>query len=122
MQLALRFDAPLPLDLAAGLALKADGQAAALAGAGDWAHEIMAEARAWCARQKALGLRTVTIEEFRAQAMAQPASHKAWGSLPKVLQAAKLLRPALTAAGEPVFKRAAAPKTHGHFVRVWELV
>lgn len=109
------------LDAAESKRRKAEGQLVAITNAGDWREAVVTEARAWCQAQRARGLRTVTIEEFRAQATAQPESHKAWGSLPRILVAAGLLRPVLDAEGHAVYKRAASPKTHAHPVRVWEV-
>lgn len=109
------------LDAAESARRKAEGRLVAITNAGAWREAVIAEASAWCKAQRARGLRTVTIEEFRAQAKVQPESHKAWGVLPRLLVAAGMLRPLIDAHGEPVYKRAASPKTHAHPVRVWEL-
>ena len=95
----------------------------ALVNAGEaWQCAVLIEARRWCADQKRRGIKVVTIEEFRAACCAQPHSPKAWGSVPGMLQRAGLIAPEVSADGHQVFRRAAAPKTHGHPVRAWRLV
>lgn len=112
----------LHLDAAAGAALKDAGQQLALDFAGDWKDSIVVEFTGWLAIQRAMGLKTITIEQFRAQTRNQPPSHKAWGALPKMLQARGLIRVSLNREGEPRRQRAAAPRTHAHPVLVWEIV
>lgn len=111
----------LVLDRAAGLALKGQGQQLALAFAGEWSETIVAEFKAWADKQRAMGFKTCTIEMFRAQCVSQPDSHKAWGALPRVLVRQGLLQPHLDAEGNPIYRPAAAPKTHGHPIRTWLL-
>lgn len=110
------------LDAAAGEALKERGQQLALDLAGDWAERVVHEFRGWAAVEKARGMRTCTIERFRAEAQNHPATHKAWGSLPGLLVRAGVLSPAMHEDGSPVTRKAAAPKTHAHYVRVWHLL
>ena len=104
------------LDPERGEALKIRGQQLALDLAGDWAERVVLEFRGWAAIEKARGMRTCTIEAFRAEARNQPPSHKAWGSLPRLLVKAGLITPT----GE--YRKAAAPKTHCHPVALWRLV
>ena len=104
------------LDAQRGEALKQSGMQAALFASGDWQHEVMAEFRRWLARQKRAGRQWITVEQFRAEARAHPASHQAWGSLARIACSAGLIRPT----GQ--FVLAAAPRTRGHPVRTWEIV
>lgn len=110
------------LDAAAGEALKEQGQQLALDFSGDWADEVVMAFRAWAAVEKARGLKSFTIEQFRAATSVQPESHKAWGALPSKLHRMGLIAPSLDESGEPRYQRAAAPKTHAHPVRVWLFV
>jgi hypothetical protein len=106
-----------------GHALKREGMQAALDFSGEaWAQQVVDEFREWAAEQKALGFKTVTIESFRAQSTNPPASHKAWGSVPRLLCKAGLVAEHTDEAGNPIYTRAAAPRTHAHPVRVWRLV
>lgn len=101
--------------------LKSEGQQLALDFSGPWARRVLEAFAAWAAVQKLRGLKTCTIEQFRAETACQPDTHKAWGALPRLLVANELIEPLLDGAGEPVYRRAAAPKTHAHPVRVWRL-
>lgn len=100
-----------------GESLKRSGMQLALVFAGDdWAVLVVAEFRAWLAEQKALGLTWITVEQFRSQAANQPESHKACGSLPRLLCRAGLIAPT----GQ--FVRAASPRTHAHPVSKWRVL
>ena len=112
----------MKLDAEASLAGKEAGQQLALLFAVEWSSDVVKEFRNWSAKQKLMGQRTITIEQFRSQSNAVPNSHKAWGCLPRLLMQARLVRPAMTEDGEPRYMRAAAPKTHAHPVRLWRLV
>jgi len=105
-----------------GERLKTEGMQQALDFSGPWGEAVVLELTGWLATQKAMGIRDVTIEQFRAQASNQPESHKAWGSLPGMACKANLLRPKWAAPGVQARIRAAAPKTHAHEVKVWEIV
>lgn len=97
------------------------GQATAAETPKERQEAIVAEARTWLKAQRRRGIRAVTIEEFRAQARNKPESHKFWGTLPRLLVKQGLLRGMTTAEGDPIYKPAAAPKTHAHPVRLWEI-
>jgi len=105
-----------------GNARKQAGQQLALDFSGVWRDLVLAAFADWLQAQKALGLKTVTIEAFRAQAQVLPASHKAWGALPRALCSAGLIAEHLDGEGNPVYVRAASPKTHAHPVRVWRVL
>ncbi|MEY4417338.1 MAG: Burkholderia phage Bp-AMP1 [Pseudomonadota bacterium] len=98
-----------------GQALKAQGMQAALDFSGPWQDEFIGEFRAWLLTEKARGMREITIERFRAECKTHPNTSKAWGSAPGLAVRAGLLRPT------DRFTRAIAPKTRGHFVRIWEI-
>jgi hypothetical protein len=100
---------------------KEAGQQLALDIDQSWQERIVAEFKAWAAKRVAMGLRVATIEEFRASTVCQPQSHKAWGSLPRLLVKAGLIRPQTHPDGSPVYVKAAAVKTHSHPVRQWVL-
>lgn len=112
----------LSLNAELGERLKADGMQAALEHSGPWQDDITAEFAAWAAKQKASGARVVAIEDFRAQAVNHPISHKAWGAAPQMFCKAGLIARATDASGSPRYVRAAAPKTHGHPVSLWCLL
>lgn len=100
-----------------GRALAEEGMQRALDRAGSaWVESIVAEARAWCAKR---GGHRITLEQFRQDARSSPVSHKAWGSLPRILCKAGLLAPVTHADGSAVFTPAGSLKTHAHPVRVW---
>lgn len=102
---------------AEGRALAEKGMQRALDRAGSaWVESIVAEARAWCAKR---GGHRITLEQFRQDARSSPVSHKAWGSLPRILCKAGLLAPVTHADGSAVFTPAGSLKTHAHPVRVW---
>ena len=88
----------------------------------EWAEHVLVEFRAWLTVQKARGLKTITVEEFRSQAKNLPSSHKAWGSLPRIACRAGLIKPAIDPAGERIYRRAAALKTHAHPVALWRVL
>jgi hypothetical protein len=102
-----------------GQALKARGQQIALDYSGDWADRVVAEFRVWLDLQRSRGLTFVTVEEFRSQATAQPASHQGWGSLPRLAMKAGLIAPKWAAPGIQDRAPAASPRTHGHDVKRW---
>jgi hypothetical protein len=111
------------LDAVTSRQRKADGQQRALEFEGDeWIVRASEEFAKWLGEQKARGFKTITVEEFRAQAKNQPLSHKAWGALPRLLCKAGLIAPAFGADGERLYRRAAAPKTHAHPVAVWRVL
>ncbi|CAB4158346.1 hypothetical protein UFOVP703_2 [uncultured Caudovirales phage] len=102
---------------------KDEGQQLALDWSGQaWPERVLEAFAAWAGVQKLRGLSTCTIEQLRAESRCHPESHKAWGALPRLLVAKGLVEPLLDGAGEPVYRRAAAPKTHAHPVRVWRLL
>lgn len=107
------------LNAIASLAAKEQGQQLALELAGDWKDRVLMELRGWLAIHRAQGNSTMTLEQFRADAKNQPASHKAWGSLPRLACKEGLIAPALHGDGSPVTRPAESVKTHGHLVRVW---
>jgi len=98
-----------------GEQLKRAGQQLSLNFAGDWSERVVAEFRGWAAIEKARGMRTCTIERFRAEAQNHPPTHKAWGSLPRLLVKAGLIE----STGE--YRKAAAPRTRSHPVALWRL-
>lgn len=110
------------LDAVASLASKRSGQQLALDVSGDWPETVLVELRAWLADHRAKGHDTMTMEQFRAQAVHQPASFKAWGALPRLACAAGLLEAMTHADGSPVARPAESVRTHGHFVRVWKIL
>lgn len=110
------------LDPQEGQRRKAEGQQLALDIDETWAERMVSEFRAWAARRVAMGLKVATIEEFRASTTCQPRTHKAWGSAPRLLVKAGLIRSQLHPDGSPVYVKAAAVKTHAHPVRQWVLV
>ena len=120
-QVRLHGGAAMQLDARAGQARKFDGMQIALNFSGDWPERVLSEFKAWAAVQRARGLRTVTIEQFRAETRCAPESHKAWGSLPRLALKAGVITENLGEDGLPRYQRAAAPKTHAHPVRVWGL-
>lgn len=104
------------LDAQRGEALKQSGMQAALFASGDWQHEVMAEFRRWLARQKRAGRQWITVEQFRAEARAHPASHQAWGSLARIACVAGLIAPT----GQYV--KASSPRTRAHPVALWRVL
>ena len=112
------------LDARAGKAAKDAGMQLALDFAGqEWKERVIPAFAAWAAVQRYRGFKTCTIEAFRADNPGvQPQSHKAWGSLPKLLLTARLVHENLDERGEPHYRRAAAPKTRCHPIRVWGLI
>lgn len=109
------------LDPTIAAAAKRAGMQMALDFSGSWPERIVLAFRAWVAIEKARGIKWITIEQFRAGCAVtdQPASHKAWGTLPRLLLAAGLITPRLDADGNPIYRPAAAPKTHAHPVKTW---
>lgn len=110
-QLSIEFDRPMSRHLGE------EGMRMALENAGsEWAADILAEARDWFAVRSG---QRVTMEQFRQDARNKPASHKAWGSLPKLLCKAKVIAPIAHPDGSAVYTPAGSLRTHGHPVRVW---
>lgn len=109
----------MTLNAAASRAAKDAGQQLALSFDADWKDRILLELRGWLAIHKAKGFSTMTFEQFRHEAKNAPASHKAWGALPKIACAAGLISPMNHPDGSPVMRQAESVKTHGHHVRVW---
>jgi hypothetical protein len=95
---------------------KLKGQQIALDFSAGWRLAVVPEFRRWCAQQKAIGARTCTIEQFRADTKLQPESHKAWGAIVKAFVREGIIRPT------DQYQRAGSRKTHAHPVRVWEFV
>lgn len=110
------------LNAAASQAGKRAGQQLALDVSGEWPEIVLAELRAWLEDHRAQGNATMTMEQFRVQAVNQPASFKAWGALPRLACAAGLLEALTHDDGSPVARPAESVRTHGHFVRVWKIV
>lgn len=104
------------LDAERSAALKTQGQQIALDFAGDWPERALLELRGWIAVQKAMGLRTVTVEQFRAQARNHPTSSKGWGALPRIACKAGLI------ASTGQYVKAAAVKTRSHPVALWRVL
>ncbi len=102
-----------------GQRLKEHGQQLALFNAGqDWLDQTIENLKAFCKVRKELGQPEFRFEEFRAAAQergwALPASHKAWGSLPRVAAKRGLIRPT----GR--YAKATSAATHAHPVAIWE--
>lgn len=112
---------PVQMDAQRGRELKAAGQDRAEQGA-DWSHDVLGELALWLRRAKAAGLTEFVFEKFRSESRCKPASHKAWGSLPRRAVKLGLIRPSLHADGTPKMAAAASVKTHAHLVRLWEIV
>ncbi len=101
---------------------KLAGQQLALEMSGDWKRNVLVELRAWLAVHRGQGNTTMTFEQFRAQAVNQPASHKAWGGLAVMACNAGLIAPMTHDDGSPVMRRAESVRTHAHPVRLWKIV
>lgn len=112
----------MKLNATASRAAKQAGQQLALDMAGDWKADVLVELRAWIAVHRGQGNREMTMEQFRAQAVNQPTSHKAWGALPAIACKAGLIEPVLHDDGSAVMRRAASVRTHAHPVRLWRIV
>jgi hypothetical protein len=113
----------MQLDATRSADLKADGMQRALDFAGDWHERVLLELRGWCAIERARGLSTMTVEQFRTASRNQPASHKAWGALPRLACAAGIIEPKFIAGTDQQERvRAASPKTHAHEVKVWRIL
>lgn len=110
------------LNAAASQAGKRAGQQLSIMFDGEWAVAVLAELRTWLADRAAAGQRTITFEQFRHDAIAQPRSHKSWGSLPAIACRAGLIAPLTHPDGSPVMRRAESVKTHSHPVRCWAIV
>lgn len=110
------------LDAALGHALKTEGMQLALQFEGEWRDRALLEFRGWIAMQKAMGLKTITVEQFRAVAKNQPTKHFAWGPFPTIACKAGLIAPKWIAPGQQERVRAASPRTHSHEVKVWEIL
>lgn len=101
---------------------KLQGQDAALTFSGEWGKDVIAELRFWLQRRKKAGHTEVLMEQFRAEAVCQPLTPKAWGALPSKAKLAGLIEPRRHADGSPVMRKTEAVKTHRHPVRVWSIV
>lgn len=88
---------------------------------GEWRIAVMQELRAWLATRRAAGHATMTFEAFRHDAIAQPSTHKAWGSLAAIACREGLIAPMNHPDGSPVMRRAESVKTHAHPIRVWAI-
>lgn len=110
------------LNATASRAGKQVGQQLALDMAGDWKADVLVELRAWLAVHRGQGNTTMTLEQFRAQAVNQPHSHKAWGALPAIACKAGLIEAILHDDGSAVMRRAESVRTHAHPVRLWRIV
>lgn len=110
------------LNATASHAAKQQGMQLALQMSGDWRDEILIELRGWIAMHKARGHTTMTVEQFRAEARNQPASHKAWGAFTNMARAEGLIAPMQHPDGSPVMRLAESVKTHRHPVRCWRLL
>lgn len=110
------------LNTAHGARLKEEGMQLALQFAGEWKDAVLLEFRGWLAVQKAMGLRWITVEQFRAQSKNQPPTHFAWGSMPRLAIAAGLIAPKWAAPDVQARVRAASPKTHNHEVKCWDIL
>jgi hypothetical protein len=109
------------LNATASRAAKDRGQQMAIFFDGEWTAAVLVELEAWIATRRAQGFTEMTFEQFRHDAVSQPHSFKAWGSLPRLACAAGLISPMVHGDGSPVMRAAESVKTHGHFVRVWRL-
>lgn len=99
---------------AAGRRRKDEGQALALANAGDWKDKTLAEFKQWLTDRRASGAKTVTMEEFRAIAQAAPPSHKSWGGFTTMVKNLGLIE-------FVEYVRARSEKTHAHPVISWRI-
>lgn len=109
----------MTLDATAGREAKERGMQLAIEFAPEWRHEVVNELRAWLLIRKSQGHSTMTMEQFRAVAKTQPASHKAWGPLSLLAAKDGLIRQTMHPDGSPVYRPAASVKTHAHPVKVW---
>jgi hypothetical protein len=107
------------LNATASRAAKDRGQQMSIMFDGEWTAAVLVELEAWIATRRAQGHTEMTFEQFRHDAVSQPHSFKAWGSLPRLACAAGLIEPMVHGDGSPVMRAAESVKTHGHFVRVW---
>jgi len=106
---------------AQGQVLKKQGQQLALFNAGrDWIEQTLDRFAEFCKSRKADGQPEFRFEEFRDMVIQrgwpEPASHKAWGALPRAAVKRRLIR--ATNRYEPAQSRA----THAHPVRVWSVL
>lgn len=99
---------------AAGRRLKDEGQALTLAHAGDWKDKALAEFKTWCRARVAGGQITITMEEFRSEAKAQPPSHKSWGGFTTMAKNLGLIE-------FDTYVRSRSEKTHAHPVIRWRI-
>lgn len=111
----------MTLDAAASQQAKAAGQQLSILFDGEWRAAVLVELRAWLAMHRAQGHTNFTLEQFRHDAIAQPQSHKSWGSLPSIACREGLIAPMLHGDGSPVMRRAESVKTHAHPVRIWRI-
>lgn len=99
---------------AAGQRLKEEGQALTLVHAGDWKDKAVVEFKAWGRERLASGQITITMEEFRASAKAQPPSHKSWGGFTTMLKNLGVIE-------FDTYVRSRSEKTHAHPVIRWRI-
>jgi hypothetical protein len=111
----------MTLNATASRAAKDRGQQMSIMFDGEWTAAVLVELEAWIATRRAQGFTEMTFEQFRADAIAHPSSHKGWGALPAIACRAGLIAPMNHPDGSPVMRAAESVKTHGHFVRVWRL-
>jgi hypothetical protein len=103
-----------------GKELKQAGLALAQLNAGSWVDETLDQLATFCKVRKAEKKACFRFEEFRlvleALSLDAPKSHKAWGCLPRLATQRGLIT--WTGRHEP----ALSAKTHGHYVKVWEVI
>lgn len=104
-----------------GLQLKERGQQIALFNCGeDWLEQTIDNLRAFCKVRKQIRRPVFRFEEFREIAEERgwplPASHKAWGSLPRVA----IKHGLIVWTGKHV--PAESHRTHGHYVKTWRAI
>lgn len=79
-----------------------------------WAARTIDALRIFCADAKSSGKSEFTFEQFRAiRQHDAPASHKAWGSIPRIAAAAGIIE------WTGRYELAKSIKTHGHPVKLW---
>lgn len=110
------------LNAAMGQLLKQRGMQLALDYSGDWSDRVLAEFKDWLDVQRSRGLAHITIEEFRSQAVSQPAKPQAWGSMPRLAMSAGLIKPKMATPTLQDRVPSASPRTHGHPVLCWLIV
>ena len=96
----------MTLNAVASRAAKDRGQQMSIMFDGEWTAAVLVELEAWIATRRAQGFTEMTFEQFRHDAVSQPHSFKAWGSLPRLACAAGLITPMTHADGSPVMRAA----------------